>query len=90
MVPRAVPTGDIFGDFKVTDEVIALSKHLAPLVPRQPVVHRPELNKKHAAESNSPTPTLPRAVHQEHGTASQNPGDAIEIPVIAVQREGRL
>jgi 2-keto-4-pentenoate hydratase/2-oxohepta-3-ene-1,7-dioic acid hydratase in catechol pathway len=75
---RAI-TGDIFGDFKVTDEVIALSKPLAPLQPTNLLCIG--LNyKKHAAESNSPTPTYP-VLFIKNTASVQNPGDAIEIPV---------
>jgi len=75
---RAV-TGDIFGEFKVTDELVALSKHLAPVQPTNLLCIG--LNyKKHAAESNSPTPTYP-VLFIKNTASVQNPGDAIEIPV---------
>jgi len=75
---RAV-TGDIFGEFKVTDKTVALGKRLAPLQPTNLLCIG--LNyKKHAAESNSPTPQYP-VLFIKNTASVQNPGDAIEIPV---------
>jgi hypothetical protein len=48
-------TGDIFGDFRVTEHVVVPGKLLAPIEP----VYLPCIGlnyKKHAAESNSPLP----------------------------------
>jgi 2-keto-4-pentenoate hydratase/2-oxohepta-3-ene-1,7-dioic acid hydratase in catechol pathway len=75
---RAI-TGDIFGEFKVTDQTVALGKRLAPLQPTNLLCIG--LNyKKHAAESNSPTPQYP-VLFIKNTASVQNPGDAIEIPV---------
>jgi len=75
---RAV-TGDIFGDFQVTDQVVTLGKRLAPVPPTNLLCIG--LNyKKHAAESNSPTPKYP-VLFVKNTASVQNPGDAIEIPV---------
>jgi 2-keto-4-pentenoate hydratase/2-oxohepta-3-ene-1,7-dioic acid hydratase in catechol pathway len=72
-------SGDIFGDFKVTDRVVTPGKILAPVVPTNlPCIG---LNyKKHAAESNSPLPKYP-VLFIKNTAALQNPGDPIEIPV---------
>ena len=72
---RAV-TGDIFGDFRATDQVVKPGKLLAPLQPTNLLCIG--LNyKKHAAESNNPPP--PHPVLFIKNTASvQNPGDPIE------------
>jgi 2-keto-4-pentenoate hydratase/2-oxohepta-3-ene-1,7-dioic acid hydratase in catechol pathway len=74
---RAI-AGDIFGDFRVTDQVVSPGKLLAPLQPTNILCIG--LNyKKHAAESNNPPP--PHPVLFIKNTASvQNPGDPIEIP----------
>ena len=75
---RAV-TGDILGDFKVTDQVVTLGKRLAPVQPTNLLCIG--LNyKKHAAESNSPTPTYP-VLFIKNTASAQNPADPIEIPV---------
>jgi 2-keto-4-pentenoate hydratase/2-oxohepta-3-ene-1,7-dioic acid hydratase in catechol pathway len=71
--------GDIFGDFRVTDRVVAPGKLLAPVVPTNILCIG--LNyKKHAAESNSPLPKHP-VLFIKNTAALQNPGDPIEIPV---------
>jgi 2-keto-4-pentenoate hydratase/2-oxohepta-3-ene-1,7-dioic acid hydratase in catechol pathway len=71
--------GDIFGDFRVTDRVVAPGKLLAPVVPTNILCIG--LNyKKHAAESNSPPPKYP-VLFIKNTAALQNPGDPIEIPV---------
>ncbi|MDD3180840.1 MAG: fumarylacetoacetate hydrolase family protein [Opitutaceae bacterium] len=71
-------TGDIFGDFRVTDRVVTPGKLLAPLAPTNILCIG--LNyKKHAAESRNDPP--PHPVLFIKNTASvQNPGDPIEIP----------
>ena len=75
---RAI-TGDLLGDYKVTDQPVSPGKRLAPLQPTNLLCIG--LNyKQHAAESNSPTPIHP--VLSSKNTASvQNPGDPIELPV---------
>lgn len=71
--------GDIFGDHRVTDRIVALGKRLAPLVPTNILCIG--LNyRKHAAESNSPLPKNP-VLFIKNTAALQNPGDAIELPV---------
>ena len=72
-------TGDLFGDFTVTDRVVTPGKLLAPVVPTNlPCIG---LNyKKHAAESNSPLPPHP-VLSTTNTAAVQNPGEPIEIPV---------
>ena len=72
-------TGDIFGDFRVTQRTVKPGKLLAPLAPTN--IMCIGLNyKKHAAESNLPPP--PHPVLFIKNTASvQNPGDPIELPV---------
>lgn len=72
-------SGNILGDFTLTDRVIAPGKLLAPLVPTNILCIG--LNyKKHAAESNNPPPPHPVLFVKNTG-ALQNPGDPIEIPV---------
>ena len=75
---RAV-AGDIFGEFRVTDQVVQPGKLLAPLQPTNILCIG--LNyKKHAAESNSPTPPYP-VLFVKNSATLQNPGDPIELPV---------
>jgi 2-keto-4-pentenoate hydratase/2-oxohepta-3-ene-1,7-dioic acid hydratase in catechol pathway len=74
---RAI-TGDIFGDFRVTEHVVVPGKLLAPIEP----VYLPCIGlnyKKHAAESNSPLPPHPVLFVKNPGN-TQNPGDPIELP----------
>ena len=72
-------TGDIYGDFRVTDRVVTPGKLLAPVVP----VFLPCIGlnyKRHAAESNLPPPPYP-VLFVKNPACAQNPGDPIEIPV---------
>jgi len=72
-------TGDIYGDFRVTDRVVTPGKLLAPVVP----VFLPCIGlnyKRHAAESNLPPPPYP-VLFVKNPACTQNPGDPIEIPV---------
>ena len=72
-------SGDIYGDFRVTDRVLQPGKPLAPVVATNILCIG--LNyKKHAAESNSPTPPYP-VLFVKNTAALQNPGDPIELPV---------
>ena len=72
-------SGDIYGDFRVTDRVVQPGKTLAPVVPTNILCIG--LNyKKHAAESNSPTPPYP-VLFVKNTATLQNPGDPIELPV---------
>jgi 2-keto-4-pentenoate hydratase/2-oxohepta-3-ene-1,7-dioic acid hydratase in catechol pathway len=74
---RAI-AGDIFGDYRVTDEVVPLGKRLAPVVPVNLLCIG--LNyRKHAAESNSPPPAHP-VLFLKNTASVQNPGDPVEIP----------
>jgi 2-keto-4-pentenoate hydratase/2-oxohepta-3-ene-1,7-dioic acid hydratase in catechol pathway len=70
--------GDIFGDFRVTDEVVTLGKLLAPLAPT--AIFCIGLNyRKHAEESNAAIPQYPVLFMKSPG-AVQNPGDDIVLP----------
>ena len=71
-------TGDILGDFKVTDRVVKPGKLLAPLVPVN--ILAIGLNyKKHAAEGGKGVPAQPM-LFLKSTNSLQNPGDPIEIP----------
>ena len=70
--------GDIFGDFRVTGEVVTPRKLLAPLAPT--AILCIGLNYlKHAEESNAPIPQYPVLFMKSLG-AVQNPGDDIVLP----------
>jgi 2-keto-4-pentenoate hydratase/2-oxohepta-3-ene-1,7-dioic acid hydratase in catechol pathway len=70
--------GDIFSDFRVTDEVVTPGKLLAPLQPA--AFFCIGLNyRKHAEESNAPIPEHPVLFMKSPG-AVQNPGDDIVLP----------
>lgn len=72
-------SGDIYGDFRVTGRVVPPGKTLAPVAPTNILCIG--LNyKKHAAESNSPTPPYP-VLFVKNTATLQNPGDPIELPV---------
>jgi 2-keto-4-pentenoate hydratase/2-oxohepta-3-ene-1,7-dioic acid hydratase in catechol pathway len=72
-------SGDIFGQFRVSDRVVQLGKTLAPVVPQNILCIG--LNyKKHAAESKLPPPERP-VLFVKNTASVQNPGDAIELPV---------
>lgn len=71
-------TGDIFGDFRVTDRVVKPGKLLAPVAPSN--LYCIGLNyRKHAAESKLAEPKHP-VVFLKPTSALQNPGDPVEIP----------
>jgi 2-keto-4-pentenoate hydratase/2-oxohepta-3-ene-1,7-dioic acid hydratase in catechol pathway len=75
---RAI-TGDLLGDFQVTDQEVSPGKLLAPLQPANLLCIG--LNyKQHAAESNSPAPVHP-VLFIKNTASVQNPGDPIELPV---------
>ncbi len=77
--------GDIFSDFKITNEPAQITKLLAPLVPAAMLCIG--LNyKRHAAESNSPPPEFPVLFVKNPG-ALQNPGDPIAIPTHLASNE---
>ena len=72
-------TGDLYGQFRVTDRVVTLGKRLAPVDPTNLLCIG--LNyKRHAAESNNPPPKYP-VLFIKNTAALQHPGDPIEIPV---------
>jgi 2-keto-4-pentenoate hydratase/2-oxohepta-3-ene-1,7-dioic acid hydratase in catechol pathway len=74
---RAV-TGDILGDFHVTDQVVKPGKLLAPVAPAMIVCIG--LNyAKHAAEGGKPPPERPVWFMKLPG-AIQHPGDPIRLP----------
>ena len=77
-------TGDIYGDFRVTDRVVKPGKTLAPVDP----VYLPCIGlnyKQHAAESNNPPPPHP-VLFLKYPASLAHPGDAIET---TAGREGR-
>ena len=70
--------GDIFSDFRVTDEIVTPHKLLAPLAPT--AIFCIGLNyRKHAEESDSAIPQHPVLFMKSPG-AVQNPGDDIVLP----------
>jgi|UniRef100_UPI00404B11A3 2-keto-4-pentenoate hydratase/2-oxohepta-3-ene-1,7-dioic acid hydratase in catechol pathway len=80
-----VITGDIYGEYKVADEVIQPGKRLAPIVPTQILCIG--LNyRQHAAESNAKVPERPILFVKGINTL-QNPGDPIEIPTKLASHE---
>jgi 2-keto-4-pentenoate hydratase/2-oxohepta-3-ene-1,7-dioic acid hydratase in catechol pathway len=71
-------SGDIFGDFRVTDRVVRPGKLLAPVAPANILCIG--LNyRKHAAESGHDLPAFP-VLFIKPTSAAQNPGDPVEIP----------
>jgi 2-keto-4-pentenoate hydratase/2-oxohepta-3-ene-1,7-dioic acid hydratase in catechol pathway len=72
-------TGDLYGDFKVSDRVVKPGKLLAPVVPVN--ILAIGLNyRRHAAEGGKGVPERPM-LFLKATTSLQNPGDPIEIPV---------
>ena len=70
--------GDLFGNFRVTDEITTPGKLLAPLQPT--AIFCIGLNyRKHAEESNAAIPQYPVLFMKSPG-AVQNPGDDIVLP----------
>jgi 2-keto-4-pentenoate hydratase/2-oxohepta-3-ene-1,7-dioic acid hydratase in catechol pathway len=70
--------GNLFSGFRVTDDVVAIEKLLAPLVPTDILCIG--LNyREHAAESGSPIPEVPM-LFIKSGNTLTNPGDPIFIP----------
>ncbi len=75
--------GDLFGEHRVTDDVVPIDKLLAPIEPR--IVLCIGLNyRKHAEESGLAPPEYP-VLFIKGPNAVQNPGDPIELP--AVERD---
>jgi 2-keto-4-pentenoate hydratase/2-oxohepta-3-ene-1,7-dioic acid hydratase in catechol pathway len=72
-------TGNLFGDFRVTERVVKPGRLLAPLEPANIICIG--LNYKlHAAESGKDAPKWP-VVFMKNSSALQNPNDPIELPV---------
>jgi 2-keto-4-pentenoate hydratase/2-oxohepta-3-ene-1,7-dioic acid hydratase in catechol pathway len=70
--------GDLFGDHRVSDQVVTIDKLLAPIVPTDILCIG--LNyRAHAAESGSTIPQVPMLFIKASGTLN-NPGDPIMIP----------
>jgi len=77
--------GDIYGDHRVTDQVVQPGKLLAPVVPTQILCIG--LNyRHHAAESGAKVPERPILFVKGINTL-QNPGDPIEIPTRLASHE---
>ncbi len=71
-------SGDVFGEFKVTDKTASVSKLLAPVEPSNFLCIG--LNyRRHAAEGNAAIPQFP-VLFMKSTTALQNPGDPILLP----------
>jgi 2-keto-4-pentenoate hydratase/2-oxohepta-3-ene-1,7-dioic acid hydratase in catechol pathway len=78
-------TGDLFGEFRVTDRVVKPGKLLAPVAPVN--ILAIGLNyKKHAEEGGKGVPERPMLFLKGTNTV-QNPGDPIEIPVARASQE---
>lgn len=70
--------GDLFGAYRVTDEVIEVRKLLAPIKPE--AILCIGLNyRAHAEETRSTLPEFP-ILFMKHPAAVQNPGDPIWLP----------
>ncbi len=70
--------GDIFANYTVTHQKVAVNKLLAPLVPT--MILCIGLNyAKHAEETGAKLPEFP-VLFMKNVASVQNPGDAIEIP----------
>lgn len=70
--------GDIFGDFAITNEIVAIKKLLAPIAPAQ--ILGTGLNyRRHAKEGGMPIPEYPVLFVKGLNTL-QHPGDPIVIP----------
>ena len=74
-----VIAGDLFGDYRITDQVVKPGKLLAPLQPANLLCIG--LNyRKHAEEGGKGPPERPILFIKNTGSV-QNPGDPIELPV---------
>jgi 2-keto-4-pentenoate hydratase/2-oxohepta-3-ene-1,7-dioic acid hydratase in catechol pathway len=70
--------GDIFGQFRVTEQVVPIAKLLAPVQP--PAIMCIGLNyRAHANETGAKLPVHP-VLFMKNPAAVQNPGDPIELP----------
>lgn len=75
--------GDLFGQHRVTDEVLRIEKLLAPLVPTDILCIG--LNyRQHAAESGSPIPKKPMLFIKASNTLC-DPGEPVPIPRLSSQ-----
>lgn len=78
-------SGDIYGDFQVTDRAVNPGKLLAPIAPTQILCIG--LNyRRHAAETGAKAPERP-ILFVKGINATQNPGDPIEIPTHLASHE---
>lgn len=77
--------GDIYGDYRVTDQVVVLRKLLAPVVPTQ-IIGIGLNYRRHAEETNAPIPQFPIVFAKTLNTV-QNPGDPIVLPGTLVSDE---
>lgn len=78
-------SGDIFGDFELTDEEADVAKQLAPIEPIS--ILGIGLNyRQHAAESGMPIPEFP-LLFVKSSNALQNPEDPIILPLQAKSTE---
>ncbi len=78
-------SGDILGDFRVTDRVVKPGKLLAPIVPSNLLAIG--LNyRKHAEEGGRGAPEKP-VLFLKATSSVQNPGDPIEIPQALASQE---
>lgn len=72
-------TGDIYGDYAVTQETVSIAKLLAPAL-NPPAIFGIGLNyREHAAETGAKIPDYPVVFFKSPG-AVQNPGDPIRLP----------
>ncbi|NLB26891.1 MAG: fumarylacetoacetate hydrolase family protein [Bacteroidales bacterium] len=77
--------GDIFNNYKITEEIVEVKKVLAPLMPSSILCIG--LNyRRHAAESNMKVPEFP-VLFLKAVSSVQNPGDPIYIPCKLVSEE---
>ena len=72
-------SGDVFGDFRVTDRVVRLGKTLAPVGQPAAILCIGLNYRKHAEEGGKGVPERP-VLFIKNPSAVQNPGDPIELP----------
>jgi 2-keto-4-pentenoate hydratase/2-oxohepta-3-ene-1,7-dioic acid hydratase in catechol pathway len=76
--PTREIAGDIFGEYRLTDRVIAPGKLLAPVVPSN-IIGIGLNYRRHAAEGGKAVPVRPMWF-MKNTAAVQHPGDPIELP----------
>ncbi len=77
--------GDIFGEYKITDQPADVRKLLAPIIPT--TILCIGLNyRRHAEEGGAPIPAFP-VLFLKNNNALQNPGDPILLPTFLVSNE---